>query len=125
MSVGMRGLIARGAMVGWAVGLAYPAVVQEVGKASAVNPAATANLRTISIGSSIAHKERIKTTAEGSVRTAVDSAGTVGCEPTEKSVAGATSSSSPPKPSMGGTRSIETTLSRVVPNAAGRLEQPG
>src|SRR5450631_972284 len=41
---------------------------QEVGKASAVNPAATANLRTISIGSSIAHKERIRTTTAGSVQ---------------------------------------------------------
>ncbi|MFT0876247.1 FecR domain-containing protein [Rhodopseudomonas sp. G2_2311] len=44
------------------------AVAQEVGKASAVNPAATANLRTISIGESIAHKERIKTTDKGSVQ---------------------------------------------------------
>jgi hypothetical protein len=41
---------------------------QEVGKASAVNPAATANLRTISIGSSISHKERIRTTTAGSVQ---------------------------------------------------------
>jgi len=45
-----------------------PALAQEVGKASAVNPAATANLRTITIGSSITHKERIKTAAEGSVQ---------------------------------------------------------
>ena len=44
------------------------AVAQEVGKASAVNPAATANMRTISIGQSIAHKERIKTTDKGSVQ---------------------------------------------------------
>ncbi|UYO56074.1 FecR domain-containing protein [Rhodopseudomonas palustris] len=44
------------------------ALAQEVGKASAVNPAATANLRTISIGESIAHKERIKTTDKGSVQ---------------------------------------------------------
>lgn len=44
------------------------ALAQEVGKASAVNPAATANLRTISIGQSIAHKERIKTTDKGSVQ---------------------------------------------------------
>jgi len=51
------------------VGLpAMPALAQEVGKASAVNPAATANLRTITIGSSITHKERIKTAAEGSVQ---------------------------------------------------------
>jgi FecR protein len=41
---------------------------QEVGTASAVNPAATANLRTISIGSSIEHKERIRTTSAGSVQ---------------------------------------------------------
>lgn len=44
------------------------ALAQEVGKASAVNPAATANMRTISIGQSIAHKERIKTTDKGSVQ---------------------------------------------------------
>jgi hypothetical protein len=44
------------------------APAQEVGKASAVNPAATANMRTISIGSSIAHKERIRTEANGSVQ---------------------------------------------------------
>nr|WP_184258579.1 FecR domain-containing protein [Rhodopseudomonas rhenobacensis] len=44
------------------------ATAQEVGKASAVNPAATANLRTITIGASISHKERIKTAAEGSVQ---------------------------------------------------------
>jgi hypothetical protein len=51
------------------VGLpSMPALAQEVGKASAVNPAATANLRTITIGSSITHKERIKTAAEGSVQ---------------------------------------------------------
>jgi hypothetical protein len=48
--------------------LAGPAAAQEVGKASAVNPAATANLRTISIGESITHKERIKTTDKGSVQ---------------------------------------------------------
>lgn len=47
---------------------ALPALAQEVGKASAVNPAATANLRTITIGSSIEHKERIKTAAAGSVQ---------------------------------------------------------
>jgi hypothetical protein len=45
-----------------------PAPAQEVGKASAVNPAATANLRTITIGASITHKERIKTAAAGSVQ---------------------------------------------------------
>jgi hypothetical protein len=48
--------------------LAASASAQEVGKASAVNPAATANLRTISIGTSIEHKERIKTTTQGSVQ---------------------------------------------------------
>ncbi|MFT4274939.1 MAG: FecR domain-containing protein [Rhodopseudomonas sp.] len=62
---------------GWMIGagaviaagsVASVAVAQEVGKASAVNPAATANLRTISIGQSIAHKERIKTTDKGSVQ---------------------------------------------------------
>ena len=47
---------------------ALPAMAQEVGKASAVNPAATANLRTITIGSSITHKERIKTATAGSVQ---------------------------------------------------------
>src|ERR1035437_7422516 len=54
-------LLAAGALCG-------TASAQEVGKASAVNPAATANLRTITIGSSIAHKERIQTTAAGSVQ---------------------------------------------------------
>ncbi|MFB9266015.1 FecR domain-containing protein [Bradyrhizobium erythrophlei] len=44
------------------------ASAQEVGKAAAVNPAATANLRTIAIGSSIAHKERIQTATGGSVQ---------------------------------------------------------
>lgn len=48
--------------------LATSAPAQEVGKASAVNPAATANLRTILIGTSIAHKERIKTAPQGSVQ---------------------------------------------------------
>lgn len=48
--------------------VASSALALEVGKASAVNPAATANLRTITIGSSIAHKERIKTAAQGSVQ---------------------------------------------------------
>jgi|GEM_PF-2314698 len=44
------------------------ALAQEVGKASAVNPNATANLRTITIGASITHKERIQTTSAGSVQ---------------------------------------------------------
>jgi hypothetical protein len=44
------------------------AQAQQVGTASAVNPAATANLKTISIGQSIAHKERIQTKANGSVQ---------------------------------------------------------
>lgn len=44
------------------------ASAQEVGKAAAVNPAATANLRTIAIGSSIAHKAHIQTQAGGSVQ---------------------------------------------------------
>ncbi|MFL9498797.1 FecR domain-containing protein [Rhodopseudomonas palustris] len=64
-------------LLGWMIGAAALlaagsgatlALAQEVGKASAVNPAATANLRTISIGQSIAHKERIKTTDKGSVQ---------------------------------------------------------
>ncbi|GAB1716236.1 MAG: hypothetical protein NTAFB05_12780 [Nitrobacter sp.] len=41
---------------------------QQVGTASAVNPAATANMRTITIGQSIAHKERIQTKSSGSVQ---------------------------------------------------------
>lgn len=41
---------------------------QQVGTASAVNPAATANMRTITIGASIAHKERIQTQSGGSVQ---------------------------------------------------------
>ncbi|WP_425909606.1 FecR domain-containing protein [Nitrobacter sp. TKz-YC02] len=41
---------------------------QQVGTASAVNPAATANLKTIVIGQSIAHKEHIQTKASGSVQ---------------------------------------------------------
>ncbi|MBN9008265.1 MAG: FecR domain-containing protein [Rhizobiales bacterium] len=44
------------------------AQAQQVGTASAVNPAATANLKTISIGQSITHKERIQTRASGSVQ---------------------------------------------------------
>ncbi|MEH6950675.1 FecR domain-containing protein [Nitrobacter sp. NHB1] len=44
------------------------AQAQQVGTASAVNPAATANLKTITIGQSIAHKERIQTKASGSVQ---------------------------------------------------------
>ncbi|MEO6946749.1 MAG: FecR domain-containing protein [Nitrobacter sp.] len=44
------------------------ALAQQVGTASAVNPAATANLKTITIGQSIAHKERIQTKASGSVQ---------------------------------------------------------
>jgi hypothetical protein len=48
--------------------LSSAASAQEVGKASAVNPAATANMRTITIGASITHKERIKTEAKGSVQ---------------------------------------------------------
>ncbi|PZA11697.1 hypothetical protein DNX69_11255 [Rhodopseudomonas palustris] len=59
--IGAAALIAAG-------GGAKVAIAQEVGKASAVNPAATANLRTISIGASITHKERIKTTDKGSVQ---------------------------------------------------------
>jgi hypothetical protein len=41
---------------------------QQVGTASAVNPAATVNMRTITIGSSISHMERIRTTESGSVQ---------------------------------------------------------
>jgi hypothetical protein len=44
------------------------ASAQEVGTASAVNPAATANLRTITIGSSIRHKAHIQTATGGSVQ---------------------------------------------------------
>ncbi|OJU24151.1 MAG: hypothetical protein BGN91_02775 [Nitrobacter sp. 62-13] len=44
------------------------AQAQQVGTASAVNPAATANLKTIIIGQSIAHKERIQTKSSGSVQ---------------------------------------------------------
>ncbi len=54
-----------------AVALAFGGSVaqaQQVGTASAVNPAATANLKTITIGQSIAHKERIQTKASGSVQ---------------------------------------------------------
>lgn len=50
------------------IGLGGGASAQEVGKASAVNPAATANTRIITIGTSIAHKERIRTAANGSVQ---------------------------------------------------------
>jgi hypothetical protein len=45
-----------------------PGFAAQVGTASAVNPAATVNLRTITIGSSIAHMERIRTTSSGSVQ---------------------------------------------------------
>jgi hypothetical protein len=48
--------------------LAAPAFAAQVGTASAVNPAATVDLRTITIGSSISHMERIRTTASGSVQ---------------------------------------------------------
>ncbi|HVV43263.1 MAG TPA: FecR domain-containing protein [Nitrobacter sp.] len=44
------------------------AQAQQVGTASAVNPAATANLKTIIIGQSISHKERIQTKSSGSVQ---------------------------------------------------------
>lgn len=44
------------------------ATAQEVGRASAVNPAATSNMRTIVIGESISSKQRIKTEAQGSVQ---------------------------------------------------------
>ncbi|ABD07851.1 conserved hypothetical protein [Rhodopseudomonas palustris HaA2] len=48
--------------------LSGSALAREVGKASAVNPNATANMRTITIGASITHKERIQTTSAGSVQ---------------------------------------------------------
>lgn len=48
--------------------LGAPAHAQQVGTASAVNPAATINTRTITIGSSISHMERIRTTESGSVQ---------------------------------------------------------
>jgi hypothetical protein len=48
--------------------LSAPGFAAQVGTASAVNPAATVNLRTITIGSSIAHMERIRTTSSGSVQ---------------------------------------------------------
>lgn len=51
---------------------AFEAVAQEVGKAAAVNPAAqsrgASGARTIVIGQSIAHRERIQTTSAGSVQ---------------------------------------------------------
>jgi hypothetical protein len=58
---GTLALLVAGALCG-------TASAQEVGKASAVNPAATANMRTITIGSSIVHKERIQTQSGGSVQ---------------------------------------------------------
>jgi hypothetical protein len=48
--------------------LGAAAHAQQVGTASAVNPAATVNMRTITIGSSISHMERIRTTESGSVQ---------------------------------------------------------
>lgn len=51
-----------------ATALCSVANAQQVGTASAVNPAATANMRTITIGQSIAHKEHIQTKASGSVQ---------------------------------------------------------
>jgi hypothetical protein len=69
MRRGSNRLIGHGAVVVAAViAIAGSAAAQEVGKASAVNPAATANMRTIAIGASITHKERIKTTDKGSVQ---------------------------------------------------------
>ncbi|WP_040675652.1 FecR domain-containing protein [Nitrobacter sp. Nb-311A] len=57
------------AMSGAALALGGAAAqAQQVGTASAVNPAATANLKTIVIGQSIAHKERIQTKSSGSVQ---------------------------------------------------------
>lgn len=50
------------------LGLGMAAHAQQVGTASAVNPAATINMRTITIGSSISHMERIRTTESGSVQ---------------------------------------------------------
>src|SRR5689334_4553500 len=63
-----RLILAGGAALLLVAAAVEPARAQEVGTASAVNPAATANLRTISIGSSIEHKERIRTTSAGSVQ---------------------------------------------------------
>jgi len=57
-----------GATIVAVVTASAPGFGQEVGTASAVNPAATINLRTITIGTSIAHKERVKTTTSGSVQ---------------------------------------------------------
>src|SRR5690348_4991570 len=63
-----RPILTASAALLFAIAAAPLARAQEVGTASAVNPAATANLRTISIGSSIEHKERIRTTSAGSVQ---------------------------------------------------------
>ena len=62
------------AAIGFALILAHPVATraQEVGTAAAVNPAAQARgqsgSRTIMIGQSIAHRERIQTTSAGSVQ---------------------------------------------------------
>ncbi|WP_322516752.1 FecR domain-containing protein [Rhodopseudomonas palustris] len=65
----LRQRIGQGTMAALAAAmLSGSALAQEVGKASAVNPNATANMRTITIGASITHKERIRTTNAGSVQ---------------------------------------------------------
>jgi hypothetical protein len=50
-----------------------PAAAQQVGTAAAVNPASTAKapgsgVRTLTIGASVVHNERIQTTGNGSVQ---------------------------------------------------------
>jgi hypothetical protein len=48
---------------------AAPAIGQTVGKAAAVNPSATGSAgRTLTLGAEVVHKERIKTTAGGSLQ---------------------------------------------------------
>ena len=51
-----------------AVALAVPASAQVVGKAAAVNQDSKANGRTLEIGASVIHKERIQTNAGGSLQ---------------------------------------------------------
>jgi hypothetical protein len=59
---------ARAPMLCAAVVLAVPASAQVVGKAAAVNQDSKANGRTLEIGASVIHKERIQTSAGGSLQ---------------------------------------------------------
>jgi hypothetical protein len=47
---------------------ASPAIAQTVGKTAAVNPASTASGRVLTLGAEIVHKERIQTSAQGSLQ---------------------------------------------------------